>query len=168
MINQYYQQGIIPRITLVSSWCFNGKNGVPAICGGDFCFRYKNISLLPNQQNPPLNTILSPYKLALKYAEAWRELDASIIAPYLDKDFHYSSTWVFDEIPSRYECLCYLYGKFLTLRKRQSEIEVGEVMFNHLFNQYAIPISQNGNDVITLLETNNGRITSAQMYEYVK
>lgn len=86
MLDQYRHNGDIPRVTVASAWCFGDKNydGKPAVCGGDFCFQFYPISLLPDQENAPLDKVLSPIELAAKFALTWNRLDASIVAPYLD------------------------------------------------------------------------------------
>ena len=167
MIDRFYKRGEIPRLTVASAWCFDSEGGKPEVCGGSFCFRYHSFSLIPTEVNPPLSTILSPLQLATKYAEAWKALDAGIIEPYLDKDFHYSSDWVFDVMPSRYEFLDYFRGKLNTIRKSPNIVTV-KPAFNQMNGQAGVIIRQgNNNPVIILLEIREGRILGATMKEFV-
>ena len=167
LINDFNKFGDIPRITIASSWCFESNDGKPAICGGSFCFKYHNISLIPGEKNEPLPEMLTPMLLAEKYAEAWRRYDADIIEPYLDKDFHYSSTWVFDEMPSRYEYIEYFRGKLKTISKSRPLLKVRPAL-NNVTGQVGVIIYQNHNTpVIILLTTESGRIISAEMKEFV-
>ena len=163
MVDRYYAYGEIPRLTVASAWCFDSDGGKPEICGGSFCFRYYNISLIPGEENAPLPEILNPMQLAAKYAETWRNLDASIIEPYLDKDFHYSSDWVFDVMPSRFEFMEYFRGKLDTIRKRPNIMNVRPAV-NHQNGQAGVIIRQGTTDqVIILLEIHDGRIHFATM-----
>ena len=167
MIERYRTYGEIPRLTIASAWCFDSKDGHPAICGGSFCFKYYNISLIPDQENPPLPDILHPFKLASKYAEAWRQYSADIIEPYLDKDFHYHSDWVFDEMPSRYEYINYFRGKLEAVRKANNISNV-QAAIDCNSGQAGVILYQEGiNPTIILLGVKDGRITSAEMKEYV-
>ena len=87
LVEDYRRNGTIPRVTFASAWCIadgTGENGKPAICGGEFCFKYYSVSALPDEENAELEKELSPVELAVKYAEAWRQFDASIVEPYLD------------------------------------------------------------------------------------
>ena len=126
LINDFRRNGIIPRITFASAWCEDEKseNGKPAICGGDFCFKYHSVSVMPDQENRELDRKLTPVELAVKYAEAWKQSDASIVEPYLDKDFHYSSDWVFDEMPCRAEYMEYFRGKLESIGNSTNKPEV--------------------------------------------
>lgn len=167
MIERFYKHGEIPRLTVASAWCFDSEGGKPEICGGSFCFRYYSFSLIPNELNPPLPEMLTPLQLAAKYAETWKALDADIIEPYLDKDFHYSSDWVFDVMPSRYEFMNYFRGKLKTIRKNPNIFTV-KPAFNQTNGQAGVIIRQgNNNPVIILLETREGRILGATMKEFV-
>ena len=163
MIDRYYLYGEIPRLTVASAWCFDSEGGKPEISGGSFCFRYYSISLIPGEENHPLPEILNPMQLAAKYAEAWKALDADIIEPYLDKDFHYSSDWVFDVMPSRYEFMKYFRGKLNTIRKRPNIITVRPAI-NQQSGQVGVILRQGTTEpVIILLETKDGRIQYATM-----
>lgn len=55
-------------------------------------------------------------QLVEKYAEAWRQLDADIIVPYLAESFTYSSMWVFQTL-DRDGYIEYLKGKFKAIRQ---------------------------------------------------
>ncbi len=167
LVEDYRRNGTIPRITFASAWCIadeNGENGKPAICGGDFCFKYYSVSVLPDEENQRLEKKLSPVELAVKYAEAWRHFDASIVEPYLDKDFHYASDWVFDEMPCRAEYMDYFKPKLDTFSRSTNKYEVF-IGRNHQTEQVCLIIKQHELSAL-VLESANGRITSARMMEY--
>lgn len=166
LVEDYRRNGIIPRITFASAFCIanESENGKPAVCGGEFCFKYYSVSVLPDEANQELEEELSPIELASKYAEAWKQFDASIVEPYLDKDFHYASDWVFDEMPCRAEYIEYFKNKLDTLSRsnNQPKISIGR---NHQTEQVCLLIKQ-GDLTALVLETEGGRITSARMQEY--
>lgn len=167
MVDEYYRTGAIPRVTFASAWCVNDdtKDGKPAVYGGDFCFKYYSVSLLPNESNTHLEKDLSAIELAKKYAESWRQLDSSIVAPYLDKGFHYSSDWVFDEIPSRSEYLYYFKRKLEAIKRTESHIDffIGR---DRQTGDVAVILAQNCEYSALCLTTKKGYITSACMKEY--
>lgn len=167
MLDEYRQNGAIPRVTVASAWCFGDTNydGKPALCGGDFCFQFYPISLLPDKENAPLDKVFSPIELASKFAQTWNNLDASIVAPYLDKDFHYSSDWVYDELPSRAEYLRYFQAKLNTLKRRGSKV-YAEVARSLLTEEVAVLLRQGNITCILTLQTRDGRITAARMMDY--
>lgn len=166
MLDEWRKTGAIPRVTIASAWCFGDKNydGKPAVCGGDFCFQFYPISLLPNQENAPLDKVLSPDELAAKFALTWNRLDASIVAPYLDKDFHYSSAWVYDELPCRAEYLSYFQAKLNTMKKSGSVVHA-KAARAFLTDDVAVVLKQGNVSTILILQTKDGRITSARMGE---
>ncbi len=77
MVDEYRRTGAIPRATMATAWCVNDnedyESGKPAICGGDFCFKYTSVSLLPDEKNEPIERKLSDVQLAAKFKEAWRK-----------------------------------------------------------------------------------------------
>ena len=163
MIDEYHRTGIIPRVTFAY---VDSKDGTIPKCGGEYCFSFHSVSILPDEYNEPLPEQLTPLQLAEKYAETWKQLDASIVRPYLDKDFHYKSDWVFDEMPSRYEYLNYFRPKLHTIKRRGSVINV-KVGVNSRTGEVGLIMKQGNNNSILLLTTANGRITSARMAEYM-
>lgn len=189
MLEDYRLNGAIPRVAVAGAECLDDTchDGKPALCGGEFCFQFYPISLLPDQENAPLNEVLAPMQPASKYAQAWNNLDASIVAPYLDKDFHYSSAWVFDELPCRTEYLEYFEGKLDAMRRAGAAVraEVGEVFWGdgrewpqgQGSGFHRVPDTQvavlirgeiDGEDITTalVLQTRGGRITAARMMGY--
>lgn len=168
LVEDYRRNGIIPRITFASAYCIadESENGKPAICGGDYCFKYYSVSALPDEENRELEEELSPVSLAIKYAEAWNHFDASIIEPYLDKDFHYASDWVFDEMPCRAEYMEYFKNKLDTLSQCSDQLEAS-IGRNHQTEQVCLLIKQ-GDLTALVLETKDGRITSAHMQDYCR
>ena len=163
---EYIRSGNWPRVTVTSAWCCegSGQNGKPYICGGNFCFIYHSVSVIEGEDNPPLEKNLTDVELAVRFQEAWKELDADIIAPYLDKDFHYGSAWVFDEMPCRKEYLEYLKGKFHSIRKTMASPQTA-ILRNRSTGAVAILMLQKGNTLMLKLECGEGRILSARMQE---
>ncbi len=170
MVEEYHKNGAIPRVTFFSTWCIseNSVNGSPAICGGEFCFQYYSVSLIPGEENEPMKQELSDIELASKYVQAWQEYDETIIAPYLDKDFHYSSISVFDEMPSRFEYLNYFKGKLSAVKRGGNSI-VFFVGRDHQTGDVAVLlVFKSGNCDMLEIKTKDGRIMSACMKEHDK
>ena len=171
MVEEYRRTGAIPRVTFANAWCIYGEdktqNGKPALCGGDFCFKYYSVSLLPDEKNEPLAKNLSDIELANMYSEAWRKFDASIVEPYLDKDFHYGSDWVFDEMPSRKEYLDYFTAKLATVKSKASQMAMG-VCRNHQTGDVGVIIKDGDVVSVIYLTISEGRITSGIMKEHDK
>lgn len=82
------------------------------INGDRFTIQISSMNMYPKQENIPLRNPISDNNILHKVGKAWETLDANILEPYLDKDFHYSSDFVFTEISSREEYLYYLRRKF--------------------------------------------------------
>ena len=85
------------------------------INGDRYTIQIYTKNMYPKQENKPLTNPLSDNNLVYQVGEAWRTLNTDVLAPYLDKDLHYSSDFVFTEISSREEYLEYLTGKFNAL-----------------------------------------------------
>lgn len=169
LVEDYRCNGVIPRVTFASAWCIDdesGENGKPAICGGTFCLKYYSVSVLPDEENPKFEKELSPIELAVKYAESWRQYDASIVEPYLDKNFHYASDWVFDEMPCRAEYMEYFKVKLRAFNRSSNKYEI-LIGRNHQTEQVCLIIKQ-GELSALALTTKDGRITSARMEEYCR
>lgn len=165
LVEDYRLNGVFPRITFASAYCAADecKDGKPAICGADFCFKYYSVSAIPGEENPDQEKKLSPVELAAKYAEAWKHFNASIVEPYLDKNFHYASNWVFDEMPCRAEFMEYFKEKLASFKRDndQTDLSIGR---NHQTGQVCLILDQD--DLVLVFETKDGRITSARMQDY--
>lgn len=164
MQEEYHKTGKIPRLAIVRAWCVAGDNydGEPAVCGGEFCLLTRSISLIPGEMNKDMDKHLSDIELADKFARAWKEFDASIIEPYLDKDFHYGSAWVFDELPSRYEYIDYFKGKLVSIANG-NDYPVVKILRNKKEHKCALSLAQKKMTNYLMLETYDGRIISARM-----
>lgn len=167
LVDEYYRTGAFPRVTMAIWRCLSddSEDGRRAICGGEFRFRYYSVSVLPDQENGELEHELSPVELAAKYAEAWNQMDAGIVAPYLDKDFHYGSFWVFDEMPCRKEYLDYFEGKLAAIKRGGTQPTVS-VCRNHQNGNVALLVVQGDEWNYLELDTEDGRIVSACMTVY--
>ncbi len=103
---------------------------------------------------------MSETKLILAFVDAWNNKDASLLAPYLKEDFHYSSFWVYDEIKTSAEYLEYLSGKFNSILNSGSKVIAS--MANS--RKPTIIIQQdNGKQVAIILEVENGLVARADM-----
>lgn len=140
------------------------------INGDRYTIQISSMNMYPKQENIPLRNPISDNNMLHKIGEAWENLDADIITPYLDKDFHYSSDFVFTEISSREEYLYYLRGKFKAFSEKHG---------NNIKVKYGINGQENTNKIdglfikldeeesIAYLQVacKNGRIVGMGMHE---
>lgn len=137
--------------------------------GYSFVAQYKSKAVLPFQTNNPLPETLNAKDLASLYATAWKSFDASILQDYLDKDFHYSSDCVFDDMSSRDEYLDYLTGKFNTIRTAKSikSVRVGRKGEPGLWPVTITQILDNGelDSATFLVRSRDGRILSVSVQQ---
>lgn len=173
IIEKALNQNYIPRLATATFWEFEkkgdwgiveiGKNGSKdGVYPFVVKFDYK--SLLPNEKNPILDKVHSQNDLLLLYAQAWETLDASIIEPYLDKDFHFQSDWVFDELPCRKEYIEYFMGKLETLKRNNLKPIFDIVQSSD--GELAIIFDQNGEKALFTIKTLEGRIHQATLTQY--
>lgn len=164
LIREYRQTGDFSRVTVADSWCIAEGIDDPSIpvCGGSFCFKYQSMGVNPDEKNGKLDRKYTAVELAAKYAQTWNSRDASIIAPYLDKDFHYGSDWVFDELPSRQEYLEYFEGKLRAIVRTDSNVQACVGRDSHT-GDVAVLLEQGGRRSAMTLEAKDGRLTSAHM-----
>ncbi len=140
------------------------------INGDRYTIQISSMNIYPKQENLPLKNPISDNNLLHQIGEAWQTLDANIIAPYLDKDFHYSSDFVFTEISSREEYLYYLRGKFKAFsEKYRNSIKVkfginGQENSNKIDGLF---IKMGGEESFAYLQVacKNGRIIGMSMHE---
>lgn len=96
-------------------------------------------------------------------AHAWKTLDASELVKYIHPEFQYDSQKVFasmyaDEYPS------YITGKFKTLRKNGSKIEVSTVKDDYFGEGNMIKLVQDENTVAYLrIKVRDGKICKMDM-----
>lgn len=137
--------------------------------GCSFVAQYKSKAVLPFQTNNPLSETLDAKELASLYANAWKRFDASILKDWLDKDFHYSSDCVFDDMASRDEYLDYLTGKFNTIRAAKSikSVRVGRKGEPGLWPVIITQILDNGEleSSCFLVRSRDGRIMSVSVHQ---
>ncbi len=159
------KRNILPVLVLGDAWCFN-TNGREKLCGGSYATRYETISLL-RERNYPLPEILTQRQLIEKLALSWQNLDADILEPFLDKDFHYSADAVFYEMSSRHEYMNYIRAKFNTLRDGSNPISIRIGKMDGTDN-FALLLHQGAynQDLLVTITVLDGRISSMRMYEY--
>lgn len=160
------KRGILPVLVVGDIWCFD-TNGKANICGGAFAAKFETVSLL-RDNNKPLPMLLSQKQLIEKVAQSWQALDADIIEPYLDKDFHYSADAVFYEMSSRFEYLNYLRSKYDKLKDGSNPIGIKIGRMDGT-NDFALLLHQGAynQDLLVTITVCDGRITSMRMCEYI-
>ena len=166
LIRRYREAGEIPHLMLASAFCDANPNGVPAVCGENCRFQFYPVSLLPDEKNYILPFEYDTLGLARIYAKAWNALDVSIIEPYLDKNFRYTSDCVFEVMPSRYEYIHYLTAKFQAISESNSILKAQPLKMEGT-NELGVLLHQDNNpdgeDGALLIKTFQGRILSARM-----
>lgn len=159
--------GILPVLVVGDLWCFD-TNGQRNIYGASYAAKFETISLL-GDKNVPLHEELTQNQLVEKTALCWKNLDVSILEPYLDKDFHYTADAVFYEMSSRYEYINYLQAKFHKLKDGSNPIgiRIGRMDGS---NEYALLLHQGAynQSLLLTIQANAGRIISMRMSEYVE
>ena len=159
------KRGILPVLIVGDVWCFD-TNGQKNVCGGAYAAKFEAISLL-SDKNEPLPSILSQKQLVEKVALSWQNLDADIIEPYLDKDFHYTSDAVFYEMSSRREYMGYIRAKFDRLKDGSNPIGIKIGRMDGT-NDFALLLHQGAynQSLLITIQVNDGRITYMRMSEY--
>jgi hypothetical protein len=159
------KRGILPVMIVGDLWCLE-TNGQKNICGSIFAAKYETISLL-RETNKELPVLLTQKQLLEKIALSWQELDASIIEPYLDKDFHYTADAVFYEMSSRHEYMSYITAKFDRLKDGSNPIGIRIGRLGNT-NDFALLLHQGAYNqtLLVTITTREGRITSMRMSEY--
>ena len=124
-------------------------------------------NVYPKQKNYSLPSILSDSDLIRKVAKAWEVLDSDCLKPFLDKDFHYKSDFVFTEISSRDEYLYYLRGKFRTIRNTNNNARTIGLMGEENNSLSGVLVKIEYMDTIAFIEVkcNCGRIVEMIMHE---
>lgn len=157
------------KIISGSVFCLESQRPDYYIKGYHYVAQYESKAILPAQENLPLSQILTDKELAIVYTEAWKKLDTSRLVELLDKDFHYQSDVVFDDMSSREEYLDYLNGKFRTLRRTLSiqRVELGRNGENGEWTTLVKQIQSDGTPIVCgfFIKSDNGRIKSVHVHE---
>jgi len=152
-----------------SVFCLEKQQPDLYIKGCHYVAQYSSTALFPAQDNPRLQEIKSDFDLANMYVAAWRNLDADIIAPVLDKNFHYASDAVFDDMASRDEYLTYLRVKFDRIRENNTlkRIELGRNGENGGWAALIKQVQNDGSSIVCgfFITSHNGRITGVRVRE---
>lgn len=162
MMEEYRLTGNLPHVVFAKSFCVSeGYDLGDTVCGLDYVFSFDVMSLAAGENEPfkekkPLTSL----DLAVKFCEAWKNQDASFVAPYLDKDFSYHSFWVFDEIPSRKEYLDYITGKLATIGKDDYHYQI---VHDRQSGLYGVVISNKNSVTLLQITCSDGRIMAASM-----
>lgn len=74
LIEEYNTHGTFPRLIIADAWCISdvGNDGKPEVCGGDYCFCYETVSVIPNQQNVA-HEELTKYQIATQFLNTWQQ-----------------------------------------------------------------------------------------------
>lgn len=112
------------KIIYGSVFCLEKQQADLYVKGCSYASQYISEAVFPKQTNSLCTPKSTDKELAEIYTKAWADLDVSELPPILDKDFHYDSDVVFDDMASREEYMEYLKGKFNTLRRTKSITKV--------------------------------------------
>lgn len=107
--------------------------------------------------------IMDILDLAGQYAEAWKKLDVSIVAPYLSDDFTYGSMWVFESLDKK-RYIDYLEGKFKTIAATSSRPRVDVVKSEN--GDICVHLDQGGNIAFIHIKVSDDKITEAYMMSF--
>lgn len=157
------------KVIYGSVFCLEDQTPEKYKKGCHFAAQYQSKAINPPQINRALPNSYNDKELAILYAESWQKLDSSLLKDYLDKDFHYISDSVFDDVASRQEYLDYLEGKFKTLRRTQSikRVQLGRNGESGSWIVLIKQIQDNGAPIVCgfFIESLNGRIMSIEVHE---
>lgn len=106
---------------------------------------------------------LDRIKLLDLFVDAWRNLDAEIIVPYLVPDFEYTSFWVYSSL-NHQGYIDYIRGKFETIRNANSQIVV-EKGHNEI-GKPAVVLTQGKEKVYLTIEVEDGKIKRADLMPF--
>ena len=159
------------RLVIPSFWCFetNSRTNLQ-ISGGTFSVKYDFHSLIADDANKKqkkgfFQSELSEDDILNKFSSCWEKLDYKIIEPYLDRDFHYISDWIFDELCGKSEYLIYLKRKLETLKKNGTQICCKPVLIEQLEckPEKALLFNQAGEMALFIIQVEDGFIKRARM-----
>lgn len=146
-----------------SVYCLNKNKEEYYEKGADFVTKFSSKTILPKQENHPLDKILTDEELTTIVAKAWFDYDTTELEKYLDKDFHFLNEFLFDEISSREEYITFL-GNMLFAFKRNESILGVKIKFDAQKNKWSVLIKHRDtrNKVVLAgisVHSHNGRIT---------
>ena len=162
----YDGTNMILKVMRGSLWCFETSGQMP-VMGGSFAALFNPQTIYPVIENEPIDKKLSQKELTEKVLQSWIDLDASIMEPYFDKDMHYKSDWVFNEMSSSLEYSTYIEHKFDVIRNSQSKFTLG-FGANTQTGEYAMLIKQpsvSQSTSVMQVKTKDGRITFLHLAE---
>jgi hypothetical protein len=133
--------------------------GVWAYRGSNYALRFEVDTLFEFDENIEYSET-SERELVYAFFLAWREMDVSYIEKHLHPKFKYSSDWVFDIIPSKFEFIHYLKGKFQTLKNHDITPDVELIEVN---NKPVLKFNQNDEMAYLDIIINNGYVTEASL-----
>ena len=107
-----------------SVFCLNRNKEEYYEKGADFVTKFSSKTILPKQENKPLEEILTDEELTTIVAKAWLDYDTTELEKYLDKDFHFLNEYLFDEISSREEYITFLGNMLLAFKRNESILGV--------------------------------------------
>ena len=111
------------------------------------------------------NKTVNSESITKDFAKAWETLNADLIIRHLSPDFKYDSQWVFESLNYK-GYIEYIRGKFKTIRKSKSEIEVR--IIRHSEFDGVIAIRQNkGEPVFYIIRIENGKVTKGDLCMFI-
>ena len=157
------------KVIFGSVFCLDTQTPDQYIKGAHYVAQYESKAILPKQENQPLEQILSDKELAEVYVNAWETFDTSKLEKILDKDFHYLSDFVFDDMASRDEYLTYLKEKFATMKRVNNvlKVQLGRNGENGEWMALVKTMLNNGKTSVAgfFIKSQAGRIKSINLYE---
>lgn len=99
------------------------------------------------------------------FATAWQTLNADLITKHLSPDFKYDSQWVYASLDYR-GYIEYIRGKFTTIRKSKSEIEVRIVHVSETKGIIAIR-QDKGEPAFYVIQIKNGKVTKGDLCMFI-
>jgi len=157
------------RLIFPSFWCFETNSNTNFISKGTFSVKYDFHSLIADDANKKhkkcfFQSELSEDDILNKFSSCWEKLDYKIIEPYLDRDFHYTSDWIFDELCGKSEYLIYLKGKLDTLKKNGAQVCCKPVLIEQLEckPEKALLFNQAGEMALFIIQVEGGFIKRAR------
>lgn len=166
LIKMYEGTNYILKIIRGALWDIDNDDCNP-VMGSNYQVTYRPQTLYPLKEDMPIDTSLTQKDLVEKVLQSWKSLDSSIMSPYFDKEMHYESDWVFNEMSSSLEYMSYIDGKFNAIKKSGSELQL-QLAKNTESGDFAILMTQkeySEETNVLQIETHHGRIVSMHLSE---
>lgn len=156
-------QNSFVKVISGSVFCLNRNKEEYYEKGADFVTKFSSKTILPKQENNPLDKILTDEELTTIVAKTWLDYDTTELEKYLDKDFHFLNEFLFDEISSREEYITFLGNMLLAFKRNESILGV-KIKYDAKTNKWSVLIKHKDtrNKIVVAgisVHSHNGRIT---------